>query len=423
MKAVFFRTRASHLVALWLLGALICVLRNPLVFAHPIAGWEDGTQGINIYAQAGAPLFHLYAGYVQAWPNLIYRAVMFGVPLPFVPYALSLTALAITALVVPASYSFIHDALGTGQAAAFVCAAAIGIVPAGDWVMMSNVDYSIWPVAAVLILFLWAPVPPRIAGQCFYVAWRALAVATNPLALPVTLVWAVLAIRAARRGERWVYGLLTLAALAYAVFGVEHKPGLFALVLPAAAQAIRLAVQSGLLALLPGANLLGAWPPLWLLTGILAAMLAAIAAIRRRPAEIAVFGLGLGAICMIAALGRGVQYAPAYLITTNRFAYVPRLLWCCLIAAALADLWRRHPGPPSRLGIAAACTLLITFQTAGLAGAYAWNDLPTSDGLLAFLADTRLRIEAGQPGPFTLARKDPYGDWSIVIPGSSNTRP
>ncbi len=405
------------------MGAVICLLRNPLVFFHPIAGWEDGTQGIDIYGQAGAPLFHTHAGYVHALPNLIYRIVMFAVPWPFVPWAFNLTALAITAAIVPAAFGFMCHALKLDRAPAAICAVAVGVIPTGDWLMMSNIDYSIWPIAAILILSLWTPIPTHIAGKSCYVAWRALAVSTNPLSLPVTLVWAVATIRAARRGDKWVYGLLTLAGLTYAVFGVDHHPGMFSQLVPASAQALRLATQSALLALLPGGTLLGAWPPLWLLAAIFAASLAAIAAIRRRPAEMVIFTLGLGAICMICALGRGVQLPASYLITTNRFAYVPRLLWCCLIAAALTELWRRHNTPPVRLGIMAACTLLIAFQLAGLASSYAWNAIPTSDRLLAFLADTNARLKAGEPGPFTLDRKDRYGDWSIIIPGPARNTP
>jgi hypothetical protein len=408
---------------LFVVGALICVLRNPLVFLHPIAAWEDGTQGITLYHQPGAPLFHMYSGYIQAWPDLIYRVVMLTVPLAWTPFALNFTSLAITAAIVPAAFGFLRYALKLDHVPSIICAVAIGIVPAGDWVMMSTVDYSIWPIAAILILGMCNPVPAKIAGQCRYVIWRALALATNPLSLPIAIVWSVFAIRAERRGERWVYGLLTLTAATYAMFGVEHHHQDLMLMIPAGAQALRLAVQSSLLALLPGAPLIGDWPRLWLLAAVLLAIGAAIAAIRRRPYELLIFGLGMGAICMICALGRGVQFDPHHFILTNRYAYVPRLLWCCLIAATLADLWRRHMAIPTRLGIATVCALLLALQVTGLAGAYAWNDIPTSDRLLTFLADSSARIKAGQPGPFKLTRIDQYGDWSIVVGGPARRTP
>ena len=417
MKASFYRTSAFRVAALWSAGALICLLRNPLVFLHPIAGWEDGTQGINIYGHAGAPLFHMYSGYVQAWPNLIFRLVMFTIPLPYVPYAFGLSALIISAAILPACYLFMRNALQMDGSAATIGAVVIGVIPLGDWIMMANVDDSIWAVAAILILCAWNPLPGNPAGRIGYVTWRAISVATNPLALPVTFVWAAFLILARRQADRWVWGALVAAALAYAVFGIEHRPDALQAPGLVCAQALRLASQSTLLALIPGTVFLGNWPDLPLLAAVLAMALAMLAAVRKRPAEIAIFSLGLGAMCMICALGRGGQHAPSYLIYTNRYAYVQRLLWCCMMASALCDVWSRYTAAFIRLGMIAVCALLVVVQVVGKANVYAWGDVATSDRLLAFLAESSNKLNAGGRGPFTLVRIDQYGDWSIVVAG------
>ncbi len=347
---------------------------------------------------------------------------MFAVPLPYVPYAFGLAALAITAAVIPALYGFMQNALQMPRPASISCAIAIGIVPAGDWIMMANVDDSIWAIAATLILCLWNPLPDHMLGKIGYFCWRAISIATNPIALPAICVWAVFLIRAKRRGDRWIWGLLIGTGLAYAVFGIDHHPGAFSAPALVAAQALRLATQSSLLALIPGANFLGGWPDLSVLTIIFALAVAALAAIRKRPGEMVVFCLGLGVMCTICALGRGVQHEPSYLIYTARYAYVERLLWCCLIAAALYDLWTRHETPPVRLAIVAGSALLIAVQLVGRASSYAWDEVATSDRLLAFLAESDRKLKAGAPGPFTLVRTDQYGDWSITVGGTGHSQ-
>lgn len=429
----------SHVLAgigLFLFGAALTLLRNPLPFFYPVAGWEDATQGINLYVDPGAPVLHFYAGYIRVLPDLIGWVTMRILPLSLSPYGFAWFSLVFTSLVPPALFCCFRHVFGYGRRTACLCAAAVTCIPLGNWIMDSNSDYAIWHVAVVLLLTLFNPVPKGTVSTATYVVWRAAFLATNPLGLLAVPVWTGLAF--AKRQDRRAcatYTSLVLIGLTYAMLGIARDDARAAANwVDVAALAIRLAIGQSMLYLLPLATLrtwLLARPPVEIFVAIGLAALVTLPAVRvaarqdkLRAAGQSVFLvfviLGAATVC---AAGRGSEKGALYLLDAARYQYVPKLFWCIAFAALVTDLWKRmerlagetNTFGAGRLVISACTPLALIVLSIGGSGGYRWNTIPESRAVLSFLAAAQTRMDQGAPGPFVFRRVDGNGDWSIRI--------
>ena len=392
--------------------------RNPAIFVHPVAGWEDATQGINVYADPAAPLLHAYAGYVSVLPNLVGWVSLHWLRLEWVPFALAWFALSVSACLPGALYGFFRNAAGLPIRPALIGALLVSTVPIGDAALCSNTEFSIWAMLAALLLTLFNPLSDRPWPAAASLIWRALAVCSTPLSLLAAPVWAWLAYRSRGGWRAWAYVALLAVLACYFVAGVAHDGPVLASTWAAAS--VRLAIEKpldglvlrGMLRLnppdLPMAALIGLGSVAgWLVTGVQAGK-------RRRWAVLFLLAMALG-VGLLCAFGRGAEKGAAFLLASPRYQYVPKLFWLAALAMAAEALWRR-----SAHKAAANVALAVLFGLLYGKGikAYRHQDLAQSRAVFAFLAEAQARRDAGHGTAGRLARIDSQGDWSIVIPGS-----
>ncbi len=428
---------------LFLAAVALIFVRSHGVFLHPLAGWEDGTQGLAFYARRDAPPLHRYAGYVSVLPNLVDWLAVRLLPLRAVPYVQAWFALGIAALVVPATYRLLRCVFALPPRAAAALAMAAGAAPVGDFALVSNTEFAIWPMLAVLVLTSCGPVPRRPAALGFYMGWRILFAASNPVCVVVAPVWAALAtIHRADRVALAAWLGLTAAEAAYLALGVggaghtAQGPASLTATAPASALApalaiaiatLRLGVEKSLLdvALRSVLRVNGVHPAPWLLAVCAGLAVGGLAWLNQRGRRDRWRAIGEAlllpacaiAIALVCAIGRGAGHGDPTVLDSPRYHAVPTLLWLVALAVGGLRARRQLAGSRAALGHMAAVALLTAMALVWTKGlkAYRAQDASQSRRLERFLAATDAAIARGQAGPFDFPRVGADGDWSLHI--------
>ena len=416
------RLKTFYLSAVAVAGAaLVIFLRSIDTFLHPISGWEDATQGLNVASAPGAGLLHWYAGYVSVLPNLVDWAALRMLPLQAVPFAQAYFGLAASACVAAGVAGFLQHAAGWRPARAAAGGFCVACLPWGDVAAVSNTEFSIWPLLAVLLLTALNPVPATMFGKAAFVAWRVGVTASIPVSVICLPIWLVLAWRGRRdAGRLAVYVGLAAATLAYLAFGVEHggAHGMgVAGVLGGMGAALRLATEKSLLALsvrdvlrvnfgsvnsvFAGFALAAAAWGLWCLP------VRAQGGRSMRLAAVWLVGLLL-AVCMACGLGRGVANGPAFVLASPRYHYVPQILWLVIFAVVLGSVAGRWRAPVMCVAVIAGA---LMWQKGWKS--YQSDNRDESRRIGFFLRDAEAR--RGESSELRFNRVRPDGDWSIVL--------
>jgi len=407
-------------------AAAIILLRSHDAFLHPIASAEDATQGINYYAHAGTGVFHFYAGYVSALPNMVDFAAMHLLRLPWVPGAQAVFALLAAASLAPALDGFFRHGLGWPYRCSRPLAVLVATLPVGDVLLVSNTEFSIWSLLGVLLLTLFNPVPETRGGLALAFGWRALVAASNPLSVIAIPVWCVRAVAEGQSRQRALFHLLLAAwTTSYAAFGVVHG-SLPRLTWGVVDNALSLAVDRSLLALLVRGvlriNLHDLPSAASLLVLVLAGVLMALVHGHGRKdrwrggVEVAFLVYCIVALAGLCALGRQADGAADFVLISPRYQMLPRLFWAVVLAMTLVDVVRRWS--LSRL----AQMILVTTSLIGVGliwqkgmKVYASRNAAQAHVVYDFLVAAEDAIPLHPADPPRLARQDTSGDWSIVI--------
>ncbi len=184
-------TRAYYTAA-FLCSAAILFLRSYRTFLHPVAGWEDATQGLNYYTSSSPTVLHFYAGYVSFLPNLVDWASVKLLPLQAVPFVQGYFALGTTACIAPALMSFLRNVVQWQPSHAAIAGIVITCLPWGDVAAISNAEFSIWSLLVILLLTSLNPVKPSLLGISCYVLWRIAILASTPVAIVCAPTWCFL---------------------------------------------------------------------------------------------------------------------------------------------------------------------------------------------------------------------------------------
>jgi hypothetical protein len=403
-------------------AALVIFLRSIDTFLHPISGWEDATQGLNVATSPGAGLLHWYAGYVSVLPNLVNWAAVRMLPLQAVPFAQAYFGLAAAACVAAGVAGFLRHAAGWRPARAAAGGFCVACLPWGDVAAVSNTEFSIWPLLAVLLLTALNPVPNTMLGKAGFVAWRAGVIASIPVSVICLPIWLVLAWRGRRDAGRLpVYVCLAAATLAYLAFGVEHggAHGMgVAGVLGGVGAALRLATEKSLLALSVRDVLRVNYGALNTVFAGLALAATAWGLWRCLPVRVqggrsmrlvALWLLALMlAVCMACGLGRGVANGEAFVLASPRYHYVPQILWLVIFAVVLGTVAGRWRAPVMCVAVIAAA---LMWQKGWKS--YQSDNREESRRISVFLRDAD--AQHGQASEPRYARVRPDGDWSIIL--------
>lgn len=410
---------AYGLLAL-LATAAILFARSSDAFLHPVAGWEDATQGLNTATAADATPLHFYAGYVSVLPNLVDWAAVKLLPLHVVPYAQALFALAAASCIGPALAAFFGRVVGLSPVQATISAIVVACLPWGDAAAVSNTEFSIWSLFFILIVTALLPLPQNAAGLVVAVGWRAAIITSNPLCIVCGPIWLLGAWRRRSKTGRVACATLVLVTAGYVAFAVDHRAG-SALSMgglaPCAGVAIRLMSEKSLLAIVVRGVFRTNFAdlPLWLCVLSLVAAWVGLWWLLRGKARCAVLVLAgvLVTVCAATALGRGGGDGGTLVLHSPRYHTIPQLLWLTMFAIAG---WARASCSAAQARVTLVCALLAggLFWSKGLK-AYKTNQAAESAEIIAFLKTA----EAAQGREMHLNRKTPDGDWSLTI----NTHP
>jgi hypothetical protein len=409
--------------ALFLLAALALALRSLDSFVHPIAGWEDATEGINIYGGPAGPVFHRYAGYLEALPQLLNAVVFRLLPLHLAPYAQAIIALLIAALLAPAGAGFLRQVFALPARRAAWIALTVSLLPVGGFAFVSVLNFAVWNLVALLMLSAAAPVPLGAFGRVWYVGWRVMALASTPVSAVMAPFWLIRFIRANGIAERLVFAALLSALCSYFAFAIDHSStGLASRAPEAAATALRLAGDKSLFWLtlrgVFGINL--GTPPLVITALGLFAVAIGIPALvlfrARDPAwparhvlwPVVLTLAGIFLLCALCAAGRG-DHGAAFVLAAPRYAYIQRLLWSFLVAGLVARLWPRTV----RFRRAAAVCAIAAVASLNVHATkiYRTDNRVESAAVLGFLR----KAETDPSAPRRFPRVTQDGDWSIVL--------
>jgi hypothetical protein len=411
----------------FLCSAAILFLRSLPTFLHPTAGWEDATQGLNYYTSSNANILHFYAGYISFLPNVVDWASVKLLPLQAVPFVQAYFALAAAACIAPALISFLVRIVHWQPRDAAVVATLITCLPWGDVAGISNTEFSIWSLLAILLLTMLNPVPTSPGGRFGFVLWRGFIIASNPLSIVCVPVWCWLAWRERyRSGPVVAYIGLLMVNSAYLRYGIDPASGAaFDLhrSLEGFDAALRLATEKSFLAITVR-------DILRINFGLVHGYIAAIALILivlliwnvlPKPAKAnpqtrfaLAFLLGLiAAVCLACGLGRGAANGAAFVLGSPRYHYVPQMLWLTVLAVVLqarACSLRRSRVP----------FLLLVLVCLGLMSekglkAYRSDDYTDSARVIHFLQSGEAARKSGTASEIRYNRIGPDGDWSLVL--------
>ena len=349
---IFFNKNVSPrfcYVATFLCSATVLFLRSSRTYLHPVAGWEDATQGINYYTSTNPTILHFYAGYVSLLPNVLDWISVKLLPLQAVPFAQGYFSLGAAACIAPALTAFFINTVQWRPLKAATAAVLITCLPWGDVAAISNTEFSIWSLLAILIITSLNPIEPTVLGVARCVVWRLAIVASSPVAVVCAPTWCYQAWRKRHSAsEITPYFILLFGDLSYLCFGISYAHNSAVRphhLLEGLNAALKLATKKSLLALLVRDIFrvnLGAVESLAAAVVLVGLTLVVWIVIqknvrRNKSARVAVMFLyiSIAEVCLASGLGRGVENGADFVLSSPRYHYVPQILWLTVLALVL----------------------------------------------------------------------------------------